>query len=384
MDWALFALLVVGTAGSMISFQPTEDEVTLAATLRRFAQDRMRPVARQCEEQGHLPDTLACSFWELGLALMNYSPDLGGAGLGQRTAVIAEEELAWGDAGIAVALPRPGLAGDVISGLECGLQSRWLSAFALDEPCFASAALCEGRDRNTLSATRTDGRVVLEGCAYAMPAAERTDWILVTAVLDDDLALLALPLRTAGLSFTLDGTTLGLRGSGFGTLKLDHCSVAPEMLLASGDDARRAFVIGLQRDVLIWTARLVGVSRAALEYAVEYAAERKTFGKRLAEHQVIAFMAADMGTAIDAARCLLWHAACLLDTAGPQVSDLVRSAAAFAAESAIRVTSDAVQILGGHGYVQDHPAEKWLRDARTMANVSNWLARLLVLFGDGR
>jgi acyl-CoA dehydrogenase len=375
-----------GNGGFMISFEPTEDEITLAATLRRFAQDRMRPVARQCEVQGQLPDTLVCSFWDLGLALMNYSPDLGGAGVGQRTAVIAEEELGWGDAGIAAALPRPGLAGDVISGLDNGVQSRWLSPFALNSPCFATAAIGEGLDRNAVSATRTDGGVLLEGHAYAVPSPARAEWILVLAVLGDELVLLMVPRGAAGLSFTVDGTILGLRGSGFGTIALDHCLVASEMLLASGCEARRALVIGLQRDILIWTARLVGLSRAALEYAVEYAAERVTFGKRLAEHQAMAFMVADMGTAIDAGRCLLWYAASALDTASPQISESepVRSAAAFVAESAVRVTTDAVQILGGHGYVHDHPVEKWLRDARTMANVSNWLARLLVLFGGGR
>jgi alkylation response protein AidB-like acyl-CoA dehydrogenase len=105
----------------MISFQPTEDKITLAATLGRFARDRMRPVARLFEVEGQLPAALVCSFWELSLALMNYAPEVGGSGLGQGTAVIAEEELAWGHAGIAAVLPRLGLAGDVVSGLDRGV-----------------------------------------------------------------------------------------------------------------------------------------------------------------------------------------------------------------------------------------------------------------------
>jgi acyl-CoA dehydrogenase len=158
-----------------------------------------------------------------------------------------------------------------------------------------------------------------------------------------------------------------------GSIEIGDCWAAADMVLATGGKAKEG------------TARLVGLSRAAIDYAVAYGAERVTFGKRLAEHQVMAFMAADMGTAIDAGRCLLWHAAYVLDTAGPQVSELlVRSAASFVAESAVRVTTHAVQMLGGHGYVENHPVEKWLRDARTMANVSNWVARLLVPIGGGR
>jgi len=263
------------------------------------------------------------------------------------------------------------------------VQARWLAPFASNDPCFVSAVLCQALDRNIIVATGTDGDVLLQGRAWAMPMVAPMDWILVTAILDGEPALVVLPLPVAGVSFRVDHTLLGLRGVGLGTIDLDRCSTASEMVLARGSHARDALTIGLQRDLLMWTARMVGVSRAALDYVVEYAAERRAFGKRLAEHQVIAFMAADMGTAIEAARCLLWHAAWVLDTNGVQVSNLIRSAAAFAAASALRVTVDAVQILGGHGYVQDHPVEKWLRDARTMANLSNWLARLLVSFGDG-
>jgi len=373
----------------MLSFRPSEDETVLVDLVRRFAQDRVRPAARQCEEAGSVPDDVSRSFWDLGLGLMNHAPEVGGAGLGQRAAVLAEEELAWGDPTIAVALPRPGLAGDVVSAFDLRTQSRWLAPFSAPECRFGAAALFDSRADSrwigTVKVTPADGDFLLQGQSRALPAAGRADWVLVAGWLDGDLALFAAAREAAGVVFAPEeAALLGLRGAGCGTMELDRCRVDRNVLLARGKAAGAALAHGLKRDLLVWAARLVGVGRAALEYAVEYATQRRTFGRRLAEHQAIAFMVADMGTAIDAARCLLWHAAWAFDREVPAAADLTVSALSFAAESAVRATSDAVQILGGHGYIQDHPVEKWLRDARTMANVSAHLGQLLAWLENGR
>ena len=244
----------------MISFQPTEDEITLVDTVRRFAQSRVRPAAASCEQEGRLPPLLVSSFWDLGLSLMNYSPEIGGSGLGQRATVLAEEELAWGDPTIAVALPRPGLAGDVISGLGMEVQSRWLAPFASAEPHYLSAALSE-RSPGEVTASkagtgREDHGFLLNGQAYALSAARAADWILVVSLLDSELALFAVSPASDGFSVASDDMPLGLRGSGFGGVVLDHCALEAANLLVAG-------ALAVARAVVV---RALGVARAGYDY----------------------------------------------------------------------------------------------------------------------
>lgn len=351
----------------MISFEPSEDEQALRETVRRFAAEHIRPHLRVSEDSG-VPDQLIRSYWQLGLALMTHPVEIGGAGLDLRALSLVEEELAWGDPGVSAALPRASLAGDVLSALDPQIAARWLSSFNSEAPVFSAAAVFEGEGAVPCRAEATEAGYRLNG-KYIDVAAGRAEWILLRAVLEGELALFVLPAGTTGVSFVPHSHRLGLRAAGYGYLDLDGSVISGNCLLARGAVARSALARGLQRDLVTWAARAVGVSRASLEYAAGYATERKAFGKPIAEHQAVAFMIADMGILVEGARSLLWHAAWALDREAPDGPDSALSAAAFAAETAVSVTTDAVQVLGGHGYVQDHPVEKWMRDARCVANV---------------
>ena len=165
---------------------------------------------------------------------------------------------------------------------------------------------------------------------------------------------------------------LGLGTAHFASIKLE--GVPAERLPGSGDPRRDVLVVAARHRV-IDGARLVGCMRAASEYAFKYSTERRAFGKALYEHQALAFMMANMATRVDACRWLVWRAAWRLDTIGAEGNPLEAAlhdaviAHRHASELAVLVTTDAVQLLGGHGYIQDHPVEKWMRDARCLGLV---------------
>jgi alkylation response protein AidB-like acyl-CoA dehydrogenase len=179
-----------------------------------------------------------------------------------------------------------------------------------------------------------------------------------------------------------DSLQLGLRAAPLSIVSFEETNVSHDDVLAKGESARVALTHGLERELLLLTARSVGTARAAFDYAAQYATERNTFGRAIADHQAIAFMVADMGIRVDAASALLWNAAWAVGADHASRPSAVISAGRFAADHVGSLTSDAVQILGGHGYIQDHPVEKWMRDARTLANyaasVMNDLAGLRV------
>jgi alkylation response protein AidB-like acyl-CoA dehydrogenase len=198
--------------------------------------------------------------------------------------------------------------------------------------------------------------------------------------LESDLRLLWIPIQRAGVRLAIDSHDLGLRAAPLGKMFFERVRLSADDILAEGETASRAFQLGLERELLLLTSRSVGTARAAFEYAAQYAMQRTAFGRPIADHQAIAFMVADLGIRVDAARALLWNATWAVDAANPNCDAAVRAACEFSFDHVVGLTSDALQILGGHGYIQDHPLEKWMRDARTLANcgtsVTASLARL--------
>lgn len=366
----------------MVSFQPTEDEQVLCDAVRRFAIEQVRPALRSCDEQGDLPDRLARSFWQLGLALMHQPAHLGGSGLGAGPAALVEEELAWGDPGVSAGLPRPGLAGSVIDALDEATQRRWLEPFTREMPAYGAAALSDPwpGQAATISARLEGEEIILDGWVEDVANPDRAEWILVGVGLEAAPLLLAVSANVPGISFAPDPGRLGLRAARYGRLTFHNSPVIRGDVLCEGQLAATALRRALERDVLAWAARATGTARAALEYAVRYSLERHAFGRPIAEHQAVGFMLADMAILVDAARALLWQAAWAVDTAADRAEDLTPSAALFARDAVVRVTTDSVQVLGGHGYVQDHPVEKWMRDARCIANMIDRVLRLRNLF----
>lgn len=358
----------------MISFELSAEEVDLQRSSNRFAADQMRPLARRCEEEGDVTASLVREFRKLGLDQIGYPEAWGGIAVSASTAVVVEEELSWGDAGIASALPRWGAAATVIAALSGDREDPRVTALTRDDDAGGAMLAWTG-----CAAIRDGQGLVLDGTVI-VPNATRVKALVVPCFFDDDVVLVWQSLTDPELEVSLDSHQLGLRAAPLGALRLTSRRVATDDIIGRGETARAALRLGLERDLLLLCARSVGTARAAFEYAARYATQRTTFSRPIADHQAIAFMIADMGIRVDAARALLWDAAWAVDADDARRPLALMAVAGFVAEHMPGLTSDAVQVLGGHGYIQDHPVEKWMRDARSLANycasVTNTLAAL--------
>lgn len=328
----------------MIDFDLAPELELLRETARAFGVERLRRRDREFEAaRGPDPATRAAAE-EIGLAAAGWPESLGGAGLGALARSVVLEELAAADPGAALALDPLGPALHAIAELGAEPALRVWAAPLLARPGARAWLAWNGEGRVALRDGRAAGRL-------PWVPADRLDLLVVldrdgAVVLDTDLRLT--PLRGAGL-----------RAAGASEVTLDGAPVRAWWVHPRG--ARRA----LARARLDVAALLVGVSRAAAEFSREYALGRVAFGRPIAHHQALAFLIADLASAVDAARLLVHDAALHLD-AGEDAVGACAAAFVEAAEQALFVTPNAVQILGGHGFMQDYPVEKWMREARAL------------------
>jgi alkylation response protein AidB-like acyl-CoA dehydrogenase len=316
----------------------------LRETARQFAAERIAPREREFESARGPDAEVRRAFAEIGLATVDWPASLDGAELGALGRALVLEELGAADAGSALALDPLGPAFYAIAacGEDAALQS------------LAKPLLARDGARAVLVWNGARGVELRSGQAHGVVPwvpADRADLVVLldadsVAVVEAGVALA--PLRGAGL-----------RSAGAGELRLDRAPVVASWIDPPG--ARRA--LGHAR--LYAASLLVGVMRAASDYARRYALQRVAFGRPIAHHQALAFLIADLATAVEGARLLVHDAALRLDR-GDGANG--RCAAAFveAIEQSTFVTPNAVQILGGHGFMQDYPVEKWMRDARAL------------------
>jgi len=328
----------------MFDLEAGADLEILVDTARSFARDELAPALRASEEARDVSAELRRSFAEIGLAQLELPESLGGAGLGALARVLVNEELAAGDAGVALALDPLGPA--LYPLVELGGEDA-LRRFAapLVERGEARAVLVHARDARLEIAGET-----VSGTVPWIPA-ERLDLLVVLG------AEGAWALQGGWQLASVRGA--GLRAAGAAELRLEGAPIAARWHGAAG--AVRA----LARARLYTAALLLGVLRQAAEFSREYALERVAFGKPIAHHQALAFLIADMRSAVDGVRLLLheaaWHADRGLDFAA-----LAAGAYAEAIEASRFVGPNGVQILGGHGFMQDYPVEKYMREARAL------------------
>jgi alkylation response protein AidB-like acyl-CoA dehydrogenase len=315
----------------------SEEERLIQQTARRFAAAELAPKLREHERARGIPEELRARFSGLGLATVDFPAAAGGQALGSFAKTLVLEELGFADAGSALALDPLGLAAYPLfgSGSEDGI--------AIARSFRGRAWVVEGDDARF---AERDGRV--SGVSAWVPA-DALDGIVVM------LGGRALVVR--------DGIELenvqacGLEAAGASELRLDRAPVA--LALESSPTVRARMRLHV-------AALLVGVAAAASAYAIGYAKERTAFGRPIAHHQALAFLLVDMATAVDVARMAVWRAAAAIDRNEEQRFDAT-DALAEAAEQALFVAPAAVQILGGHGFMKDHPVEKYMRDVRTLA-----------------
>jgi len=357
----------------MVNFKPTDDQELLRDTMSSFAREVLRTRAREADEDGRMPDEVVQRGWELGLVQSAVPEALGGFGDARSavTGAILLEELAYGDLAMALHLLAPRLV--TIPLLAVGTeaqQKKWLPRFAAERFTPGTAAFVEPRwdfDATALEtrAEKAGNEWVLSGRKCLVPLAKDAEVILVYAAAPDGLAAFLVERGAAGLTVGEREKNMGLKALDTYGLTLDKVRLPVDARLG-GDGAKLQSLVDAGRVAL--AALATGVSRAAFDYARDYAKERRAFGVAIGQKQAIAFKLAEMAIEIDAMRLLTWEAAWRLDRGEDATRESVL-ARQYASQSALSITDNAVQVLGGHGYIRDHMVELWLRDARGFATI---------------
>ena len=357
----------------MYSFDPTEEQQMLVEAVGKYAVNDLRAAAREAEEGGELPKKLISKGWELGLLQASIPEAYGG--FGERSAVtgaLALEEMAFGGLAGALAVMTPSLFATpiLLAGSEEQKQE-YLPKVIEGDWLPYTAALIEyviDFDPTALKsmATTSGDQFILNGEKAFVPFAKDAEAILVYADLNGVTQGFIVPKGAAGLIVSDEREKLmGLNALPIYRLKLDSVKVPAANRLggASGHDFEP--ILASMR--VANAALAVGVANAAFEYSKNYAKEREAFGVKIAQKQAIAFMLAEMRTEIEASRLLTWEAAWKLDQGKEDAYAEAYLASIGAADMAMMVTDRAVQILGGHGYIREHPVEMWMREGRGFA-----------------
>lgn len=354
----------------MYSFDPSEEQQMLIEVARRYAENELRGAARAGEVGAGLDPAIVQTGWDLGVLQASVPEEYGGYGEHETlTGVLAGEELARGDLAGALAVMSPGLFAFPI--LKCGSEgqkSAWLPK-VLDDPFVAyTAALIEPRfdfdpcDLTTTAAVEGDS-YVLKGSKRFVPYADRAEAFLVYASLDGQTQGFIVEKGAAGLTVGEQEKGLGINGLPSFRVELDGLKVAKDARLGGPEGHDFKPILTAARIAL--SALATGLAQAAFEYSRDYAKEREVLGSKIAQKQSIAFMVAEMATEIEATRLLTWEAAWLFDRGQVEAAEKAAFLAVNgAADVAMMVTDRAVQILGGHGYICDHPVELWMRNGR--------------------
>jgi len=360
----------------MVDFELTDEQKLMQKVAHEFAEREMRPVALDYDKKGTVPWEVVQKAHDIQLDTAFIPEAYGGGGVTSTlTHVVVMEELNWGCAGIATGLIGAGLA--YLPIIHMGTEDqkkRLLTRFTGPEARFGALCLTEpdaGSDVANLSTTarRDADEWVLNGTKRFITNGGIADVHVVFATVDKSLGYFgirafAVEKGTPGLRMGKVEDKMGVRASHTAEVVLEDCHVPEDNML--GSDESTAFygaMKTLEASRPLVAAGAVGIARAAYEYALDYSRKRKAFGGPIAKKQSIAFMLADMKTKVDAARLLTWRAASMLDRGMPMNKE-ASIAKLFAADIAMEVTTDAVQILGGTGYMKDEPVEKWMRDAK--------------------
>ncbi|HLO30463.1 MAG TPA: acyl-CoA dehydrogenase family protein [Anaerolineales bacterium] len=357
----------------MYSFEPTEEQQMLVEAVGKYANNDLRPAAREAEEGGELSKSLIRKGWEIGLLQASVPETYGG--FGERSAVtgvLAIEEMAFGDLAATLSVMTPSLFATpiLLAGSEEQKQT-YLPKVIEGEWCPYTAALLEYSfdfDPNSLKTTAVlnGGEYVLNGEKAFVPFAKDAESILVYANLDGRTQGFILSRDATGLIISEEREKLmSLNALPLYRVHLDNLKVPASSRL--GGASGHAFEPILAALRLATAATAVGVANAAFEYSCNYAKEREVFGVKVAQKQAIAFMLAEMRTEIEAVRLLTWEAAWKMDTGREEAFTEAYLAATGAADMVMMVTDRAVQILGGHGYIREHPVEMWMRNGRGFA-----------------
>lgn len=359
----------------MVNFDPTPEQEALREMVHKFAANEIRPRAAEWDRDGYFPLELFRKAFDLGL-MTGFIPEIyGGQGLTILDTCILEEEISWGCSGVATSLNANALALGPILLAGTGEQKRvFVQPFAT-EFRFASFCLTEpgaGSDAGgiAMTARRDGGAYVLNGRKCFITNGAHASQYTVFASTDRSrghrgLSAFVVPRETPGISSGKKEDKMGQRASETSDVLFEDVRVPEANRLGAEGEGFKIAMRTLDYARAGVAAMAVGVARAAYEHAAEYGRQRVQFGQPIAMNQAIYFLLADMATDIEAARLLTWKAAWLADQ-GKRNTKESSFAKAFAADLAMRVATDAVQIFGGYGYMKEYPVEKLMRDAKLL------------------
>jgi alkylation response protein AidB-like acyl-CoA dehydrogenase len=381
------------TATREFSLQLNEDQLQIQQWVHDFAENVIRPAGREWDEREETPWPIIQEAASVGLYSLDFVANAFGDPSGALMPVVMEE-VAWGDAGIGLAIFGTGLAVAAIMANGTAEQmGEWLpacfegdngklniAAFGVTEPD-AGSDVSSLRSRAVYDETKDEW--VLNGTKTFITNGGIADVHVLVMSVDPSLgarghASFVVPPGTAGLRMGQKFQKMGIRASHTAEVILEDCRVPGRCLLggkqklderlARARDGRSARV---QPAMAVFEAsrpavgaQAVGIARAAYEYALEYAQDRQQFGRPIIENQAIAFKLADMRMRTDAARLLVWRASWMASTGKPFNAGEGSMSKLYAGENAVWVTDQAIQVLGGYGYMRDHPVERWHRDAK--------------------
>jgi alkylation response protein AidB-like acyl-CoA dehydrogenase len=353
----------------LFDLEPTDEQRMLRDAVREFGLDRLRKVAEGADVDCAAPPELLAQANELGLSMVGVPEELGGA-VEQRsaiTSVLMSEALAQGDMGIAVACLAPAGVSTALSLWgDADQQSTYLPEFVSENVPSAALAMLEPRALFDPFALRTTARsagggYALEGVKSLVPRAADGEVFIVAAELEGTgPALFIVESGTGGISVEPE-PAMGVRAAGTGRLIFSDVRVPAGALLGGGDPTIFAECVALAR--LAWCAVAVGTGQAVLDYVTKYVNERRAFDELISQRQSVAFTVANIAIELDGMRLATYRAASRVDQ-NLSFSREVAIARRLCAERGMTIGSDGVQMLGGHGYVKEHPVERWYRDLR--------------------
>jgi acyl-CoA dehydrogenase len=359
----------------LVDFTLTDEQKDLRELAHDFAEKEIRPVAWDYDRDSTWPQEIVEKAFEVGLMNVHIPEAYGGPGLDYLSGCLIEEELGWGCSGIGTTLMANGLASaPLLIGASEATKKKYLGMLS-EQPKLASFCLTEpdaGSDVSGMKtrATRRGDKWAISGSKTFITNGGHASWYTVYAKTDPDaghrgITAFVVDRDADGVTVDKKEDKLGQRASNTATISFDEVEVPAENMIGEENKGFKLAMMTLDRTRPAVSSLAVGIARAAFEFAAEYSKERVQFGVPIAMHQAVAFMIADMATKIEASRLLVWESAVLLDQ-GKRNTLVSSHAKRFAADTAMEVTVDAVQVYGGYGFIKDYPVEKLMRDAKIM------------------
>src|SRR5690242_20389957 len=358
----------------MVEFTLTNEQKALREMAHDFAVKEIRPVAWEYDRDGTWPQDIIEKAWNVGLMNSHIEEEYGGAGAGYLDGCLIEEELSWGCSGIQTSLGCNGLATAPIAlGGSEEVKKKYLGMLT-EAPKLASFCLTEPDAGSDVSGMRTTAvrkgdKYVINGSKCFITNGGYADWYTVYAKTDKEaghrgISCFIVP-RDETVTVDKKEDKMGQRASNTATISFKDTEIPADHLIGAENKGFKIAMMTLDRTRPGVAAMATGIARAAFEFATTYSKERVQFGVPIAMYQAIQFMIADMATKVHLSRLATWNSAVLLDQ-GRRNTLESSHAKRFAADTAMEVTTDAVQIYGGYGFIKEYPVEKLMRDAKIM------------------